>query len=60
MVGSAGSRSVLMCYCLVIKLLRYPNADEKFTFQLLEIKLESSVVENLNIPRMIDKYPLNF
>lgn len=29
-------------------------------FQILEIKLESSVVDSLNVPGMIDKYPLHF
>lgn len=29
-------------------------------FQILEIKLESSVVDSLNVPGMIDKYPLRF
>lgn len=29
-------------------------------FQILEIKLESSVVDRLNVPGMIDKYPLRF
>lgn len=29
-------------------------------FQILEIKLESSVIDRLNVPGMIDKYPLRF
>lgn len=28
-----------------------------FAFQIFEVKLESSVVEQLNVPKMIDKYP---
>lgn len=28
-----------------------------FAFQIFEVKLEPSVVEQLNVPKMIDKYP---
>lgn len=40
---------ILLFICLIHILLS----------QILEIELESSVVEKLNVPRMIDKYPFH-
>ena len=51
-----------MDLCANKSLLHCPNVYSFLAsmFQILEIKLESSVIDRLNVPGMIDKYPSRF
>lgn len=44
-------------YNMIMLLSNFEAHPNSFFFQIFEIKLESSVVEQLNVPKMIDKYP---
>lgn len=44
-------------YNVIVLLTNFESSSQLLNFQIFEIKLESSVVEQLNVPMMIDKYP---
>lgn len=44
-------------YNVIVLLTNFESSSQLLNFQIFEIKLESSVVEQLNVPKMIDKYP---
>ena len=44
-------------YNMIMLSSNFESSSQLLFFQIFEIKLESSVVEQLNVPKMIDKYP---